>query len=63
MAKTKAYIRTISGMQSAKVEADANPADIEALIEYASRVSTVSNSVRQGTTVSLGNVQAVSTTG
>jgi putative redox protein len=45
---------------NAKVEADASPADIEELIHQANHVSTVSNSVRQGTTVSMGSVQIVS---
>lgn len=45
---------------NAKVEAEAAPAEIEELIHYASRVSTVSNSVRQGTTVTIGNIQTIS---
>ncbi len=44
---------------NAKVEAEASPAEIEELIHHANRVSTVSNSVRQGTAVSMGNIQTI----
>jgi uncharacterized OsmC-like protein len=52
-----------SGIEvSAKVEAEASAAEIVELIQHAGRVSTVSNTVRKGTTVTMGNVQAVSAT-
>lgn len=44
-----------------KVDAEAALAEIEELIRHANRVSTASNPVRQGTAVSLGNIQAVFT--
>ncbi len=47
---------------SVKVEAEADLAEIQELINYVDRVSTVSNSLRQGTTVSIGDVQAISAT-
>ena len=49
-----------SGIQiNAKVEAEANSDEIQELILYASQASTVSNSVREGITVSMGDIQPV----
>ncbi len=45
---------------SAQVEAEASPNEIEELIHHANRVSVVSNSVRQGATVAMGSIQAIS---
>ena len=46
---------------TAKVEANASQEAIEELIQYAGQASTVSNTLRQGTTIELEDVIAVST--
>ena len=48
---------------NARVEAEAKPAEIEALIRYAGQISTVSNSIRQGTSVTIGDLQVVPVSG
>jgi organic hydroperoxide reductase OsmC/OhrA len=45
---------------SARVEADANEADILELIRHTDRVAEIPNSLRMGTAVTLNEVQAIS---
>ncbi|HEY7349713.1 MAG TPA: OsmC family protein [Ktedonobacterales bacterium] len=45
---------------SAKVEAEASEAEIQALMEHTDRVAEIPNSLRMGTPVQLSTVQAVS---
>ena len=52
-----------SGIEiSAKVEAEATTAEIEEMVHHVSTISTISNTVRQGTAVLLGSINAVSIT-